>query len=96
MARAKTAAQMTRLVAQWRTSGELQARFARRHGVRPWTLWYWSRKTATPPAPPTFVPVQVTPTPERRPIEVVLPDGVRVVAPTDTPAPTVAAWRSPC
>jgi hypothetical protein len=38
--------------------------------------------------------------PERRPIEVVLPDGVRVVAPADTPAPDVAALvaalRAPC
>lgn len=100
MARARTAAQMTRLVAQWRASGEPQARFARQHGVRPWTLWYWSRK-ATPPADtPTFVPVQVTPTPERRSITVVLPDGLRVVAPADTPAPAVAALvaalRAPC
>jgi transposase-like protein len=101
MARPRTAAQMTRLVAQWRASGEPQARFARRHGVRPWTLWYWSRKTAAPPAPPTFVPVQVTPAPERRaPIEVVLPDGIRVVAPADTSAThvaaLVAALRAPC
>ncbi|MEZ5417265.1 MAG: hypothetical protein R2708_07975 [Vicinamibacterales bacterium] len=100
MARAKTAGQMTRLVAQWRASGEPQARFARRHGVRPWTLWYWSRKMATTPAPPTFVPVHVTSTPERPPIEVVLPDGVRVVTHADTPAATVAALvaalRAPC
>jgi transposase-like protein len=91
---------MRRLVAQWRASGESQARFARRHGVRPWTLWYWSRKIAPAPAAPTFVPVQVTPSPERRPIEVVLPDGVRVVARADIPATAVAALvaalRAPC
>jgi transposase-like protein len=91
---------MTRLVTQWRASGEPQARFARRHGVQPWTLWYWSRK-ATPPTPPMFVPVQVTPARERRsPLEVVLPDGVRVVAAADTPATCVAALvaalRAPC
>ncbi len=94
MARVKTAAQMQRLVARWRASGEPQTRFARRHGVRPWTLWYWSRKTAataSTPATPTFVPVQVTPTPEASPIEVVLPDGVRVVVRADMPATTVAA-----
>ena len=96
MARVKTAAQMQRLVTQWRASGEPQARFARRHGVRPWTLWYWSRKPASPPTAPTFVPVHVSPTPERRPIEVVLPDGIRVVAPADAPAARVAALRAPC
>lgn len=92
MARPRTAAQMRRLVAQWRASGEPQARFARRHGVRPWTLWYWSRK-GTPPAPasPTFVPVQVTPLPAAPCLEIVLPDGVRVVARADTSATTVAA-----
>jgi hypothetical protein len=46
------------------------------------------------------VPVQVTPAPERPPMEVVLPNGVRVVAHADTPAPTVAALvaalRAPC
>lgn len=97
MARARTAVQMQRLVAQWRASGEPQARFARRHGVAPWTLWYWSRKAADTP---TFVPVQVTPAPEAPPIEVVLPDGVRVVARADTPATLVAALvaalRPPC
>jgi hypothetical protein len=92
---------MPRLVAQWRASGEPQAQFARAHGVRPWTLWYWSRKPSAPPPPPTFVPVQVTPAPERRaPIAVVLPDGVRVVAAADTPATTgaalVAALRAAC
>lgn len=100
MVRARTAVQMQRLVAQWRASGEPQARFARRHGVPPWTLWYWSRKTATTTDPPTFVPVQVTPTPAPPPIEVVFPDGVRVVVRADTPAATVAtlvaALRAPC
>lgn len=93
MARPKTTAQMTRLVAQWRASGEPQARFARRHGVRPWTLWYWSRKTTRTrlpvPAPPTFVPVQVTAAPTA--ITIVLPDGVRLEVQSDTPPPTVAA-----
>ena len=88
MVRATTAARMTRLVTQWRASGEPQARFARRHGVRPWTLWYWSRKQAGA-APsrrphPTFVPVQVVtePTPQAgRAIEVVLVSGERLVIP---------------
>ena len=99
MARPRTAAQMTRLVAQWRASGEPQARFARRHGVRPWTLWYWSRKPA-PASTPTFVPVQLAPPPDPPPIEIVLPDGVRIVARADTSptavAAVVAALRAPC
>jgi len=40
--RRQTEKKMTRLVRAWRASGEPQARFARRHGVRPWTLWYWT------------------------------------------------------
>jgi transposase-like protein len=92
MVRPKTAAQMKRLVAQWRASGEPQARFARRHGVRPWTLWYWSRKTTlarpTAPATPMFVPVQVAPAAS---IAIVLPDGVRLEVGSDMPPPTVAA-----
>lgn len=86
---------MTRLVAQWQASGEPQARFARRHGVRPWTLWSWNRKPTprrpTAPVPPTFVPVQVTPPPAS--IAIVLPDGVRLEVGSDTPPPTIAALR---
>lgn len=75
---------------EWR----VQARFARRHGVRPWTLWYWSRKTAMPPAQPTFV--QVTPAPARPPLEVVLPDGVRVVGrPLNTARPAARPLGGP-
>jgi transposase-like protein len=104
MARRSTAAQMTALVARWRTSGEPQARFARRHGVRPSTLWYWSRKltpvTAAPVAPTAaFVPVRVTAeAPEG--IEVLLASGDRVRVPmgasVDLVRTVVAALRSSC
>ena len=102
MARVRTAAQMQRLVALWRASGEPQARFARRHGVRPWTLWYWSRKTVRSrvSAPPTFVPVAVTPATARAALEIVVPGDVRVVVPGDTApaavAALVAALRTAC
>ena len=85
MARPTTAVRMTRLVAQWRASGDPQVRFARRHGVRPWTLWYWSRKLAERSrghagAVPAFVPVQMIaePPPVAAPIEVVLVSGERL------------------
>ena len=107
MARPTTAVRMTRLVAQWRASGEPQARFARRHGVRPWTLWYWSRKRAgtsrSPAAPgPAFVPVQVIaePPPVVAPIEVVLVSGERLTIPAgvsgDQVRAVLAALRSAC
>ena len=76
---------MTRLVSQWRARDESQARFARRHGVAPWTFWYWCRKLssegltgagAAPAAP--FVPVRVTPDAEVGGVEVVRPAGERV------------------
>ncbi len=107
MARPTTAVRMTRLVAQWRASGEPQARFARRHGVRPWTLWYWSRKA--PSATPTrtrraaFVPVQVVPerpSPVAEAIEVVLVSGERLTIPAgvsrDQVRAVLAALRSAC
>ncbi len=107
MARPTTAVRMTRLVAQWRASGEPQARFARRHGVRPWTLWYWSRKPAARSprhagAPPAFVPVQVIaePRPVAAPIEVVLVSGERLTIPdgvsSDRVRAVLAALRAAC
>ena len=107
MARPTTAVRMTRLVAQWRASGEAQARFARRHGVRPWTLWYWSRKCPAASRGQTvtgsaFVPVQVIAEPPRiaATIEVVLVSGERLTIPdgvsSDRVRAVLAALRSAC
>ncbi len=100
-------AKMTALVRRWRASGEPQARFARRHGVRPWTLWYWSQKVARAPRPrsappPAFVPVQVVADAARAPvaIEVVLASGERLVVPDGVDGPrlreVLAAVRAAC
>jgi len=103
MVRATTAARMTRLVAQWRASGEPQAQFARRHGVRPWTLWYWSRKGggSSPRTPRAFVPVQVVSTPAlSAAIEVVLVSGERLMIPdgvsSDRVRAVLTALRAAC
>jgi transposase-like protein len=82
MANRSTAVRMTRLVARWRESDESGASFARRHRVRPWVLWYWSRKlretaAASPTASSTFVPVRVV-SDGAREIEIVLASGDRV------------------
>ena len=76
---------MTRLVSRWRASDESQASFARRHGVAPWTFWYWCRKLSSEGSPGTgrapaapFVPVRVTPDAEAGVVEVVLPAGDRI------------------
>ena len=45
----RTPARMTRLVAQWRASGESRASFARRHHIPAWTFWYWCRKLSAGP-----------------------------------------------
>jgi len=45
----RTPARMTRLVAQWRASGESGAGFARRHHIPAWTFWYWCRKLSAGP-----------------------------------------------
>jgi hypothetical protein len=95
---------MARLVAQWRASDESGASFARRHGVRPWTFWYWSRKRAADAAarsaPPTFVPVHVAPAVETGLIEVVLASGdrlhVHAGASGDLLRAVVAALRPLC
>ena len=86
MARQRTATQMARLVAQWRTSGESQAGFARRRQIRPWTFWYWCRKLSTAAegparpaaAPTTFVPVQVTDAPPTAAVTIILVDGTQI------------------
>ena len=106
MAQPTTAVRMTRLVARWRASGEPQARFARRHGVRPWTLWYWSRKAGATPARTrraAFVPVQVvpeTPSPVAEAIEMVLVSGERLTIPAGVSSAqlrgVLAALRSAC
>jgi hypothetical protein len=105
MANQSTAVRMTRLVAQWRESDESGASFARRHRVRPWVFWYWSRKlremaaTSSPPTSATFVPVRVVS--DGAPgIEIVLASGDRVSvregASVDQLRAVVAALRSSC
>ena len=102
---------MTRLVSQWRASDESQAGFARRHGVAPWTFWYWCRKLSSegpaeagraPAAPfvPVPVPVRVTPDAEAGVVEVVLPAGERMRVTAGASAElvraVVAALRAAC
>jgi transposase-like protein len=107
MAQRSRTKKMARLVAQWRTSSESQAGFARRHGVPPWTLWYWSRKltdsSSGRPARPAFVPVQVVPDAARRTaaaIEIVLVSGERLTIPegvsSDCVRVVLAALRAAC
>ena len=106
MADTRTAARMVRLVAQWRTSGESGASFARRHRIPTWSFWYWRRKLsaaprAVAPAPvPTFVPVQVAGEPADPVIEIELRGGerlhVRAGASADLVRAAVSALRSAC
>ena len=106
MAIKRTPARMTRLVAQWRASGESGASFARRHHIPAWTFWYWCRKVSagpqtqteeTPPA--TFVPVRVAAASDAV-IEVALMGGERLHVQAGAPAELVrvvlTALRSPC
>jgi transposase-like protein len=105
MAEIRTAARMTRLVAQWRKSGESGASFARRHEIPAWTFWYWQRKlsrasaVASGPAP-TFVPVEVTAERAEPVIEIVLSGGERLAvhagASADLVRAAVSALRSAC
>ena len=103
----RTPARMGRLVAQWRTSGESRAGFARRRRIPAWTFWYWCRKLSAEPRieaigtpPATFVPVRVTAEPDMPAIEIVWSGGERVHVRTSASAELVraviAALRSPC
>lgn len=102
----RTPARMTRLVAQWRKSGESQASFARRHHIPAWTFWYWCRKVkneaarAAPTGAPAFVPVEVTAPSNGPVIDVVLRTGERLQIGADASPALVQAvlttLRSPC
>jgi hypothetical protein len=103
----RTPARMTRLVAQWRASGESRAGFARRHHIPAWTFWYWCRKLSAGPrteshdtAPATFVPVRMAAEPDAVVIEIVLTGGerlhVRTGASADLVRAAVSALRSRC
>ena len=106
MIRKRTPARMTRLVAQWRASGESRARFARRHHIPAWTFWYWCRKLSTEPTdaedtpPTTLVPVRLAVEPNVPVIEIVWTGGerlhVRTGASADLVRAVVTALRSPC
>lgn len=77
-----SARRVARLVAQWQASDETQAGFARRHGIPPWTFWYWCRKLraadGVSPSGPAFVPVRVTEPDAASVVEIVLTSGDRV------------------
>ncbi len=102
----RTAARMTRLVAQWRVSGASRASFARRHHIPAWTFWYWCRKLSVGPiatddsAPARFVPVHMAVEPDAPVIEIVWTGGerlhVRTGASADLVRAVVTALRSPC
>jgi hypothetical protein len=98
---------MARLVAQWRASGASQAGFARQHGIRPWTFWYWCRKLSTVAPPtdassgaPTFVPVHLAADPTAAVLEIVFRGGeqlqIRPGASADLVRAAVAALRATC
>ena len=64
-----------------RASDESGASFARRHGVTPWTFWYWQRKRADadqPGAAVSLIPVRVVSEDAGEPVEIVLTTGDRV------------------
>ena len=98
---------MTRLVAQWRASGESQASFARRHQIPGWTFWYWCRKVSgerfstglAASAPAAFVPVRVV-EPEAPVIAVVFGSGTRLDirpgASAEVVRAVVTALQAPC
>jgi hypothetical protein len=90
-ARAKWAAR----VRQWRASGVTAGEFARRAGINPATLRWWSSRLKTarledasvPVSPLTFV--EMTGAVRSEPIEVVLASGVRLGIPADFDAAAV-------
>lgn len=104
MAKSGQDQRMRRLVARWQRSDESGASFARRHGLAPWTFWYWQRKlTGTgvkdrSKGPVSLVPVQVVADETGGAIEIVLTSGDRVRvgagAPVEVVRVVLAALRS--
>ena len=103
----RTPARMGRLVAQWRTSGESRAGFARRRRIPAWTFWYWCRKLSAEPRieaigtpPATFVPVRVAVEPDTAAIEIVWSGRVQVHvrpgASAELVRAVITALRSAC
>jgi hypothetical protein len=91
-----TRATWTARVRQWRSSGLTAGEFARKAGLNVSTLRWWSSRlnrsvteAADTPVPPlTFV--EMTGVVARKPIEVVLPGGVRLRIPSDFDAAALA------
>ncbi len=104
MASKRTPGHMTRLVAQWRASGESRASFARRHHVSAWSFWYWCRKLSadaqSAPEEATFRPVRLAPEPDAPVVEVVWTSGerlhVRAGAPAELVRVVLTGLRSRC
>lgn len=79
--------EMRALLARQESSGQSVAAFARRRGISAWTLYAWKRRLAQergagPGQDRGFVEVQVVGSRKAPPIELELPQGVRVVVPS--------------
>ncbi len=98
----------TQLVAQWRASGEVNAAFARRHGVHPRTFWGWCHEEPRDQGRPTAADVGLVPVTLRQgadeawgtDVEIVLASGDRVslrgALTGEVLAHVVTALRRPC
>lgn len=77
-------------IAQWRASGLSQRAFALKHGFSQKQVSYWSRRLASLPPSPGFVPVRVTSAGTAGSISLRSAHGWTLTLPLDVPASWLA------
>ncbi|WP_140937647.1 IS66 family insertion sequence element accessory protein TnpA [Sphingobacterium lumbrici] len=68
---------MLSLVAQWRQSGQTQKEFCSFHGIKVCTLGYWIKRSSEQEDQGRFTEIRPS-MDQKRKIEVIYPNGVRV------------------
>jgi len=75
----RKAEEMFALVKEWKQSGQSQKVFCQEHEIKQGTFAYWLRKKKQHEASTGgFLPVRVRPDSERKPVELIFPNGVRL------------------
>jgi hypothetical protein len=73
---------MLSLVSQWRESGQTQKDFCSFHGIKLCMLGYWIKRSSEQSVPGGFTEIRPS-MDQKRKIEVIYPNGVRICADED-------------
>ena len=80
---------MYTLIREWEATGQTQSGFIEQHGISKSTFGYWRKKYLKENKKSTLIPVEVSPPSKSFPgkndvIEIIYPNGVRVLCPVET------------